>query len=196
MPQIGPFAQALFFLTDTVFTLYILAILLRILLQWVRADFYNPFCQFIVTLTNPVFVFARRFIPGYGGIDWAGIVLLLIFSFIKQAVLWFIQTKILANGVGLLLLSIADILRQTFYIYMFSTFALLIMSWLRPASHHPMLKIVYQLLTPPLKKIRQYIPDVAGFDLSPMVLMVVLVLINILIIQVIAGMGYTLIIDQ
>ncbi|MGL5249772.1 MAG: YggT family protein, partial [Enterovibrio sp.] len=36
------------FLINTLFDLYIMVVLLRIWLQWARADFYNPFSQFVV----------------------------------------------------------------------------------------------------------------------------------------------------
>jgi YggT family protein len=192
----SPFMQVLFFLTDTFFTLYILMILLRILLQWVGADFYNPVCQFIIKLTNPLFVPLRRYIPGYGGIDWAGMIALLVIAFAKQAILILIQTHTLANGVGLLFVAIADILRQTFYIYLFSTLAIVVMSWINARSRHPMLHIVLQLLKSPFNVIRKYIPPVAGFDLTPMIFIIVLIVFNILVVQVIAGIGFDMILDQ
>jgi len=36
------------YLVQTVLSLYLIAMLLRFLLQLVRADFYNPICQFLV----------------------------------------------------------------------------------------------------------------------------------------------------
>ncbi|TNF35135.1 MAG: YggT family protein, partial [Gammaproteobacteria bacterium] len=63
----NPFA----FLIDTLFYLYTLLLMLRLLLQWVHADFYNPLSQFVVKLTNPPVIPLRRIIPGYWGIDFA-----------------------------------------------------------------------------------------------------------------------------
>jgi len=71
------FNQAAFYLVQAVFGFYILLVLLRLLFQLVRADFYNPFSQFIVTLTQPPLKILRRFIPGFFGIDFATVVLLL-----------------------------------------------------------------------------------------------------------------------
>ena len=67
----GVLTDALTFLIRTLFDLYIVAVALRFLLQWVRADFYNPLSQFLVKITNPPLRPLRRFIPGYGGIDFA-----------------------------------------------------------------------------------------------------------------------------
>ena len=75
----NPFA----FLIDILFHHYILVLMLRLLLQWVRADFYNPVSQFIVKATNPVVRPLRRFIPGYWGIDFATLILVLLFTAVK-----------------------------------------------------------------------------------------------------------------
>jgi YggT family protein len=70
----GYFTSAGVFVLDTVFGLYIGAVLLRLLLQWVRADFYNPLSQAVVKLTNPVLRPLRRYIPALGRIDTASVV--------------------------------------------------------------------------------------------------------------------------
>ena len=71
-------SNAAVYLIDTVFSLYMLLVMLRFLLQVVRADFYNPICQFIVKATNPPLRPLRRVIPGVGGIDLASVILLLV----------------------------------------------------------------------------------------------------------------------
>ena len=73
-PYVG---NAATFLISTLFSFYILLVLLRMLLGWVRADFYNPISQFLVKATNPPLIPLRRFIPGYGGVDLAAVVLLI-----------------------------------------------------------------------------------------------------------------------
>lgn len=65
--------NSLAFLISTVFDLYIMIVLLRVWLQWSRADFYNPFSQFIVKATQPVVAPLRRVIPSIGSIDMATI---------------------------------------------------------------------------------------------------------------------------
>ena len=70
-----------YFLINTVFDLYLMVILLRVWLQWARADFYNPMSQMVVKLTNPLVIPLRRVIPGFGGIDLASVVLALVIAF-------------------------------------------------------------------------------------------------------------------
>ena len=63
------------FLVQTLFSLYIGAVLIRFLLALSRANFYNPLSQFLVKITNPVLVPLRRLIPAIGKLDTAAIVL-------------------------------------------------------------------------------------------------------------------------
>ncbi|HBM50719.1 MAG TPA: YggT family protein, partial [Marinobacter sp.] len=67
-------------------TFYMTIVLLRFLLQLARADFYNPISQFVVKATNPPLRPLRRFIPGWGGIDGAALVLAVII----QAITFFL----------------------------------------------------------------------------------------------------------
>ena len=61
--------DSFFFLIRVLSHLYLLLFLLRFIMQWIRADFYNPLAQFIVRATNPLVVPARRLIPASSGID-------------------------------------------------------------------------------------------------------------------------------
>ncbi|MGH8034876.1 MAG: YggT family protein, partial [Lysobacterales bacterium] len=65
----GSGSSAFTYLVGTLIDLYVAAVLLRLLLQWVRADFYNPLSQFLVKLTNPALVPLRRVIPAIGRLD-------------------------------------------------------------------------------------------------------------------------------
>src|SRR3569832_332628 len=78
------FAASAVFLIQTLFGLYILAVMLRLLLQWVRADIYNPISQFHVKVTNPPQRPLRRVLPGWGGIDLASVLLLIVLEMIEQ----------------------------------------------------------------------------------------------------------------
>lgn len=66
---------ATIFPVQTVFGFYILAVMLRFLLQCVRADFYNPLVQFLVRITNLPLLPLRRIIPCYRGLDLASVLL-------------------------------------------------------------------------------------------------------------------------
>ena len=101
----NPFQNAGIFLLNTIFGIYITLLLLRFLLQILRADFYNPVCQLLVKITNPLLTPLRRVIPGFFGIDFAAIVLLFILQFVLIYALNFIISG------GILSLNIFSILK-------------------------------------------------------------------------------------
>ncbi len=189
----SPLMQAGLFLMDTAFSFFIVVLLLRILLQWVRADFYNPISQATIKISNFLVLPLRRLIPGYFGLDWASILLLMILAFLKEGLLIAMQTGVWVNNGGLLLLALADILSLVFYIYLFATLIIAVMSWLKPNHYNPVVQIASQLIAPPLTLVRRVIPPLAGFDFSPMVLVILLILFNMLVVQVLAQQGILLI---
>ena len=58
--------NTLTFLLSTVIELYTMVLLLRIWMQWAHCDFYNPFSQFVVKVTQPIIGPLRRVIPAMG----------------------------------------------------------------------------------------------------------------------------------
>jgi len=86
----GYLTHPLAFLVDTLFSLYIMAVMLRFLLQWVRADFYNPLSQFLVRITQPLLHPLRRLVPGWGGFDFSAVLLMIILQMISLALLMMI----------------------------------------------------------------------------------------------------------
>ena len=115
------------FLIETLFFLYILILMLRFLLQWVRADFYNPVSQFIVKATQPPLAPLRRIIPGLAGLDMAA----LVFMFaLKLLELWLV-TGLLGMSPqigGLVMLSIAELLSLLINVFKFSILIQVIIS--------------------------------------------------------------------
>ncbi|MEM6575596.1 MAG: YggT family protein, partial [Pseudomonadota bacterium] len=71
----GYFGNAGVFLVNLVFGFFIAVLLLRVLLQLVRANFFNPVCQFLVKITNPVLMPLRRIIPNWGRVELSAILL-------------------------------------------------------------------------------------------------------------------------
>src|SRR5215218_6909308 len=75
------FDQALKFLLDVVFSLLTYTFLLRFAMQWLRAPFRNPVGQAVTALTNWAVLPLRRILPGFGGIDWATLLLAWVSQF-------------------------------------------------------------------------------------------------------------------
>lgn len=182
------FSDALVFLIRTLFGLYLLIVMLRLLLQWARADFYNPVSQFLVKLTNPPLLPLRRIIPGLWGIDFAAVVLLLVLQLLELAILAGLAGQNVALG-GLLLLSLAKLIQLVVNVFFFSILIQVILSWVRPGEYNTFSALVYQLNEPLLAPARRLIPPISGFDLSPILVIILLQLVSKLVVAVLADMG-------
>jgi len=176
------------FLVQTLFSLYIGAIMIRFLLGLVRADFYNPISQFLVKVTNPPIVPLRRVIPSMMGIDMASMLLMLVL----QAIEFVLIAAIRGFGIhplGLVILSIGGLLSLLFQIYFFTILIQVILSWVAPAGHNPAVSLLYSINEPLLGRARRLLPPIHGFDLSPILVMILLQLMTILLIQPINDLG-------
>ena len=166
------------FLIETLFSLYIGAVVLRMLLGYARANFYNPLSQFLVKVTNPVLVPMRRFIPSVGKIDTSAIVLALGLTMIKMALLSLIVFGTIPFLV-VILGSIIDLAKVIIWIYLIALLVQAVMSWVGSAHGNPVAPLVQSLTEPLLRPVRKVIPAMGALDLSPLV---VIILLNILLI--------------
>jgi YggT family protein len=165
------------FLIDILFDIYIAILLLRFLLQYVGADFYNPISQFIVKVTQkPVFM-ARRIIPGFHGIDLATLVLVLVFIFIKLTVLYAIG-GIQPSIAGIIIQGLYDLIQLIIDIFIFAIFVQAILSWINPDPHNPVSGLLRSLTSPVLRPVRKLLPMMGGLDLSPIVALIGLMFIK------------------
>jgi len=162
---------ALNYLVGTTIDLYITAILLRLLLQWVRADFYNPLCQFLVTITNPVLVPTRRIVPSIGRLDTASVVVMLLLELVQLAII----SQLSQEGLNLqfmLLFAIRKLLVLLLLTYFVLIIARVIVSWIGSQSRHPMIPLIYQLTEPVLRPFSKLVPPMGGVDLSPLFVLI------------------------
>jgi len=188
----GYIAQAFIFLVSTVCDLYLLAVVLRFLLQIVGADFYNPVSQFLVRLTNPVLRYLRRFIPGYHGIDWSSVVLMLAIKALEISLISIAAYGVIPALPGLLITSLAQLLHLLVYIFIVAVYIQVLLSWVNPGMYNPATVILYRLTEPLLAKARQLLPPSGGMDFSPILVFVVLQLTIILLINPLADLGRSL----
>ncbi len=171
----------LVFLIQVLFGAYILIVMLRFLLQLVRADFHNPISQFTVKATTPVLRPLRRFIPGMAGIDIASIVLMLLLLMIQQTLVMLLS----GQGVHLLLAfaqAIPELVSLFINFFLFAILLQVILSWVSPGNYNPAIALLGRLTDPLLRPARRIIPALGGLDLSPMVVMVGLTLLKMLLI--------------
>ena len=182
------FANSAAFIIQTLFGLYILAVLLRFLFQILRAHFRNPVSQFIVTLTNPVLRHLRRFIPGYAGVDIASLMLMLVLQMLELLLITLLYGNT-PSIAGLVVLSIGKLLEMTVYVFMFAVLARIIISWVNPQLYNPITSLLASLTDFMMQPARRYIPPIGMLDLSPMAVFLLLGLILRLIVQPILDIG-------
>jgi len=175
------YSDPLVFLLDTVFSFYILAVLLRFLFQWVGADFYNPISQFLVKITHPPLRILRRYVPAIGKLDTSSLVLLLCLQMISDG-LTLLVTSVQFSFAALLLLSFSQLVSLLINVFVFSVFARAILSWMNGGSLNAVSGLLNSLTEPLLSFCRRLIPDIGGIDLSPLVVLIGLQMAKMLII--------------
>ncbi len=175
------FGNAGEYLVGIIFGIYITILMLRVLLQLVRANFFNPVCQFIVKVTNPVLLPLRKIIPNWGKIELSAIAL----AWVLQAVQLVLVLAIRGGGAPLLniiALSAVQLLDLAVMIFVVVIFVRVLLSWFSPHGDNPVLPLLYQLSAPILKPASRLIPPIAGLDFSAMIVLVLLQLSRMVII--------------
>lgn len=194
--MLNSFSNAGLFLIQSIFDLYIFILLLRIILQWVNTDSYNPLFVLIAKLTNPPLRPICRLIPSLHGIDFAAIILLLGLEMLKIAFLVLIQINASPHLLGLVVLAFAELLNQLINIFFYAVIALTILSWISPLAHSPLIEILVRISEPLIKPIRNILPSVSGLDFSPLILIICLKLLTMLLVQPLAQIGASLVLGH
>jgi YggT family protein len=165
------------YLVQTVLTLLLFAALLRFLLQAVRADFYNPICQFLVKVTNPLILPLRKLIPSVGSIDFASLVLVLLAQIAGLIAIIALLGAGWPNPLLIVLWAFVAIAALLVQFYFFALLGMIIVSWVAPGSRHPLVSLLHQITEPVMAPVRRIIPPLGGLDFSPIA---VFIMINIL----------------
>ena len=174
--------EPLVFLIEVLFGLYILVVMLRFMFQLLRVDFYNPFSQAIVKVTNPPLRQLRRFIPSVGKIDSSSVVLMLALQYLAL-ILKSLVIGIKILPLALLYLSIIELLNMVFNVFIFSIIILALLSWISsPYHYNPVAPVLEQLTRPVMKPARKILPPIGGVDLSPMLAIIALFFFKLLLI--------------
>lgn len=170
------------FLLTTLFDLYITLVMLRFLLQWVKADFYNPISQFIVKVTAPTLHPLRRYIPGWMGVDMAAVVLMVLLQMTAVALLLLLR----GGGIepmALLFWSLAELVSLLISVFLFAVIIQAVISWINPANHYnPVAALLHNLTAPLMRPAQRLIPPIAGLDLSPIAVIIGLQLLKMLLV--------------
>ena len=176
------------YVLQTLGSLYLLIVLLRFVLQLVRANFYNPLCQFIVKATQPLLKPLRRIIPSLFGLDMSSLVLAILVQLALMALTLLLTYGTTGNFVQLLVWSIIGVTALFLKIFFFALIISVILSWVAPGSHNPGAELVNQICEPALAPFRRLLPNLGGLDISPILAFMVLKLLDMLVINNLAAM--------
>lgn len=187
----GYFSQAFIFLISTACDLYLLAVMLRFLLQTVGADFYNPISQFLVMVTNPPLRYLRRFIPGFRGTDWSSIILMFAIQSAELILVGLAAYGYVPALPGLFVSALAGILNILIYVFIVSILVQALLSWFSSDTYNPATVILYRLTEPLLRRARQLLPPTGVIDFSPILVLVALQLAIILLVNPLSDLGKT-----
>ncbi|BBP62101.1 YggT family protein [Pseudomonas sp. St316] len=175
------------YVLQTLGSLYLLIVLLRFVLQLVRANFYNPLCQFIVKATQPLLKPLRRIIPSLFGLDMSSLVLAILVQLALMALTLLLTYGTTGNPLQLLIWSIIGVTALFLKIFFFAMIISVILSWVAPGSHNPGAELVNQICEPALAPFRRIVPNLGGLDISPILAFMVLKLIDMLVINNLAA---------
>lgn len=168
------------FLIDTLFSLYILAVVVRFLLQWCGGNYYNPVSRFLVSITQPPLKLLRRYVPPFGRIDTSSLILVLFLQMTADFSIYLLK-GVSINLVALAVLSLTQIVSLIINIYVFAVFARALLSWFNPGAFSDANATLISLTEPLLEKCRKFIPDLGGLDLSPLAALLILQLAKMII---------------
>ena len=177
---------AALFLINTLFDLYLFILVIRIILVYVGANYFDPITQFIVKFTDFVVKPLRRFLPNIKRFELSSVVLLLVLQLIK-----FVIITNLAIGMpsitSLVLLAVGDTLKLIIQTFFYAILLQVILSWVQPYS--PVSRVLNQFTSPIMNPLHRIIPTVGGMDITPIPALILLQLLNIIIVNPIMSLG-------
>lgn len=187
----GYLTSPLLLIVNTLIDLYVLLVMLRFVLQMLRADFYNPISQFVVHVTTPPLKPLRKVIPGIGGQDLAALVLCLLILLIKYFIIRAMGASVIdivnvmapigsASIGGLVIIAIADSLAIFINIFLFAVIIQVILSWVNPGAYNPAIGVINNISRPVLRPVKRFIPPLGGLDLSPLFATLGLIVVKML----------------
>ena len=184
----GYLANAGQLLITFAFGVLISLVVIRVLLQLARANFYNPICQMLYKLTNPVMMPLHRLIPNWRNLDVAGVLLAWLLSAIKLALLYAMFGQGLGIA-GLVVMALADLLDFVLVLYLGLVLMRVLLSFISVERSNPIVPLVFQLTEPVLRPIRRRVPAMGGLDFSPAIAMLAVALMRVLLVMPLLDIG-------
>lgn len=187
------FIKSSLYLLQSLIGIYVYLLLLRFLLQVVSANYFNPFIQILVKLTDIFVKPLRRILPKFRGFDFATLLIIIVFQFIAVGIIILFQITTWTICKGVLIIMLGELLQKVCYTYLAAIILQGVISWVPALYNSPITEIVYRLTAPILNRARRIIPVVGGLDLSAIPVLFLLYIIITIIINPMILYGYMLI---
>jgi YggT family protein len=158
---------ATIFVIQTLVSLYLTIVLLRFVLQLVKANFYNPLSQFTVKATQPLLKPIRRIVPSVLGLDTSSLLLAIVIQALLMAFVLMMTYGTIGDVPHLLIWSLLGIVSLLLKIFWVAMIIMVIVSWIAPGTHNPAAELAWQISEPVLAPFRRIIPNLGGLDISP-----------------------------
>ncbi len=160
--------NAVYFLVDSLLALALYVVLLRLVMQLSRADFRNPVAQAVVKITNPLILPLRRVLPPVNKVDTASVVAVLIVALAAVVLSNLVRGFGLPPPLLLLRAEALEIASSVLWLYFYAIVLYALMSIIAPGAYSPLQPLLMSLCEPVLRPWRRLIPPIAGLDLSPL----------------------------
>lgn len=165
--------QAIYFIVKTLAQLYLLLLLLRFWLPWLRADFRNPVAQGILRFTSPLIVPLRRFVPSIRRLDTATVLVAFVIQFLTLLLLLAITDR-LVDPLRVAVTAVVELVILSLNLFFFAILIRVILSWVAPNNYNPITALLTTLSEPVLRPFRRTIPTIGGLDISPVFALVLI----------------------
>lgn len=173
-------SSAIVFIVNAITSLYLLVLLLRFWMPWLRADFRNPLAQGILRFTSPVVIPVRRIVPSFGRLDTATVLV----AFVVQYLTVLLLLLILGQSAGIVAVAVTSIVKLvvlSINLFVYAIFIRIILSWISQGGYNPATAIIATLTEPLLRPFRRVIPPMGGFDISPIFAVILLLAATIVV---------------
>jgi len=173
-------SSAIVFIVNAVTSLYLLVLLLRFRMPWLRADFRNPLAQGILRFTSPIVIPVRRIVPSFGRLDTATVLV----AFVIQYLTVLLLLLILGQTAGIATIAVTSIVKLvvlSINLFVYAIFIRIILSWISQGGYNPATAIITTLTEPLLRPFRRILPPMGGFDISPIFAVILLLAATIVV---------------
>jgi len=173
-------SSAIVFIVNAITSLYLLVLLLRFWMPWLRADFRNPLAQGILRFTSPLVVPVRRLVPSFGRLDTATVLVAFVIQYLTVLLLLLIMGRT-AGIAAIALTALVKLVVLSINLFVYAIFIRIILSWISQGGYNPATAIITTLTEPVLRPFRRLIPPMGGFDISPIFAIILLLAATIVV---------------